>query len=77
MAENRIAREVDTRAEAERPKSWQPASTLPEPDKLDWDTYTVGYVYLHWVKMTPATPHRLFVKAGNQYVLRNNLSSKI
>jgi len=45
MAENRIAREVDTRSQAERPKSWQPASTLPEPDKLD------GYVY-RWVRVS-------------------------
>jgi hypothetical protein len=45
MAENRIAREVSTRAQAERPKSWQPASTLPEPDKLD------GYMY-RWVRVS-------------------------
>lgn len=45
MAENRITRDVDTRAQAERPKSWQPASTLPEPDKLD------GYVY-RWVRVS-------------------------
>lgn len=45
MAENRITRDVDTRAQAERPKSWQPASTLPEPDKLD------GYIY-RWVRVS-------------------------
>ena len=45
MAENRIAREVDTREVAERPKAWQPASTLPEPDKLD------GYTY-RWVRVS-------------------------
>jgi hypothetical protein len=45
MAENRITRDVDTRAQAERPKSWQPASTLPEPDKLD------GYSY-RWVRVS-------------------------
>jgi hypothetical protein len=45
MTENRIMREVDTRELAERPKSWQPASTLPEPDKLD------GYNY-RWVRVS-------------------------
>ena len=45
MAENRITRDVDTRARAERPKAWQPASTLPEPDKLD------GYNY-RWVRVS-------------------------
>ena len=32
----------ETRADAERPKVWQPASTLPEPDKQP------GYAY-RWV----------------------------
>lgn len=45
MAETRLARELDTRAEAERPKVWQPASTLPEPDKQ------AGYAY-RWVRVT-------------------------
>ena len=45
MAENRLARELDTRAEAERPKVWQPASTLPEPDKQP------GYAY-RWVRVS-------------------------
>ena len=45
MAENRIVREMETRAQAERPKSWQPASTLPEPDKLE------GYDY-RWVRVS-------------------------
>lgn len=45
MAENRIVREMETRTQAERPKSWQPASTLPEPDKLD------GYMY-RWVRVS-------------------------
>lgn len=34
----------ETRAEAERPKVWQPASTLPEPDKQP------GYAY-RWVRV--------------------------
>jgi len=35
----------ETRAEAERPKTWQPASTLPEPDKQ------AGYTY-RWVRVS-------------------------
>ena len=34
----------ETRADAERPKVWQPASTLPEPDKQP------GYVY-RWIRV--------------------------
>ena len=45
MAETRLTRELDTRAETERPKVWQPASTLPEPDKQ------AGYAY-RWVRVT-------------------------
>jgi hypothetical protein len=45
MAENRIARDVLTRELSERPKSWQPASTLPEPDK------EAGYSY-RWVRVS-------------------------
>ena len=44
MAENRLARELETRSEAERPKSWQPASALPEPDKQP------GYDY-RWIRV--------------------------
>jgi hypothetical protein len=42
VASSRAPRE--TRAEAERPKVWQPASTLPEPDK------EAGYAY-RWVRV--------------------------
>ena len=35
----------ETRAEAERPKVWQPATTLPEPDKQ------AGYAY-RWVRVS-------------------------
>ena len=45
MAENRLARELETRIEGERPKSWQPASLLPEPDKQP------GYDY-RWVRVS-------------------------
>lgn len=44
MSENRITREMDTRTTAERPKVWQPASLLPEPDKQP------GYEY-RWVRI--------------------------
>lgn len=44
MADSRVARELDSRSTAERPKSWQPASTLPEPDKQP------GYSY-RWIRI--------------------------
>lgn len=45
MAENRNARDVETRDMSERPKSWQPAATLPEPDRES------GYTY-RWVRVS-------------------------
>lgn len=45
MADSRIARELEDRTSTERPKSWQPASTLPEPDKQP------GYAY-RWVRVS-------------------------
>jgi len=45
MAENRIPREVDTRQQAERPKSWTPPELLPEPDKQP------GFAY-RWVRVS-------------------------
>ena len=45
MTGTRLARELETRTEAERPKQWQPASTLPEPDKQP------GYAY-RWVRVS-------------------------
>lgn len=45
MAENRLARELEKRSEVERPKTWQPASSLPEPDKQ------AGYVY-KWIRVS-------------------------
>lgn len=44
-SDNRLARELETRATSERPKSWQPASVLPEPDKQP------GYSY-RWVRVS-------------------------
>jgi hypothetical protein len=43
MAENRLTRELDTRATSERPKQWAPAELLPEPDKQ------AGYAY-RWIR---------------------------
>lgn len=46
MTQNtRAPRESDTRSTSERPRSWQPASTLPEPDRQP------GYVY-RWVRVS-------------------------
>lgn len=45
MSENRIARDLDNRETAKRPKSWQPASVLPEPNKLP------GYAY-KWIRVS-------------------------
>ena len=45
MAENRIARELESRSKTERPKTWQPASTLPEPDRQP------GYAY-RWIRVS-------------------------
>lgn len=45
MVESRLARELDTRTQTERPKTWQPASTLPEPDKQP------GYAY-RWIRVS-------------------------
>jgi len=45
MAENRLARELENRSAVERPKSWQPASALPEPDKQP------GYAY-RWIRVS-------------------------
>jgi hypothetical protein len=45
MTGPRITRELETRTQVERPKSWQPASALPEPDKEP------GYAY-RWVRVS-------------------------
>ena len=45
MAENRIARELESRAKTERPKQWQPASSLPSPNKEP------GYAY-RWIRVS-------------------------
>ena len=45
MADNRLTRELATRAMAERPKQWMPPELLPEPDKAD------GYSY-RWIRVS-------------------------
>ena len=45
MAENRLARELTTRASKERPKQWTPPELLPEPDKQ------AGFAY-RWIRVS-------------------------
>lgn len=45
MAETRLSRDLETRETETRPAAWQPASTLPEPDKQP------GYSY-RWVRVS-------------------------
>ena len=45
MVETRLARELENRTQSERPKMWQPASALPEPDKQP------GYSY-RWIRVS-------------------------
>jgi hypothetical protein len=45
MAENRLARELDSREVTERPKQWMRPETLPQPDKQP------GYAY-RWVRVS-------------------------
>ena len=55
---NRLARELEDRSASERPKAWQPASVLPEPDKQP------GYSY-RWVRvsqMNQADPRNISSK---------------
>jgi len=44
-AQNRLTRELETRALQERPKQWAPPETLPEPDKMP------GYAY-RWIRVS-------------------------
>jgi hypothetical protein len=58
MAENRLARELETRAVAERPKQWMPAELLPEPDKNpDW-----AYRWIRVSALNVADPRNLSAK---------------
>ena len=45
MAENKVLREMQTRAMQERPKQWMPPELLPEPDKQP------GFAY-RWIRVS-------------------------
>jgi hypothetical protein len=45
MADNKLTRELETRAVSERPKQWQVPELLPEPDKQE------GYAY-RWIRVS-------------------------
>ena len=54
----KVTRELDTRAVTERPKQWQPPELLPEPDKQ------AGYSY-RWIRVSTlnnADPRNLSAK---------------
>jgi len=58
MAENRLTRELETRAVQERPKQWAPPELLPEPDKQP------GFAY-RWIRVSTlnnADPRNLSAK---------------
>ena len=58
MAENRITRELESRATSERPKQWMPPELLPEPDKQ------AGFAY-RWIRVSTlnnADPRNLSAK---------------
>ena len=58
MAENRLARELETRAVSERPKQWMQPELLPEPDKHP------DYAY-RWIRVSTlnsADPRNLSAK---------------
>ena len=45
MADNRLTRELDTRAKAERPKQWMPPQLLPDPNPEP------GYAF-RWIRVS-------------------------
>lgn len=58
MAETRIARELESRTNQERPKQWMPPELLPEPDRQP------GYAY-RWIRVSTlnqADPRNLSAK---------------
>jgi hypothetical protein len=58
MAESRLQREITNRTSQERPKQWQQAELLPEPDKAP------GYAY-RWIRVSTldkADPRNLSAK---------------
>ena len=58
MSNNKLTRELETRAVSERPKQWQPAELLPEPDRQ------AGFKY-RWIRvatLNQADPRNLSSK---------------
>ena len=58
MADSRLQREIENRASQERPKQWQQAELLPEPDKAP------GFAY-RWIRiatLNEADPRNLSAK---------------
>jgi hypothetical protein len=58
MADSRLQREITSRASQERPKQWQQAELLPEPDKVP------GFAY-RWIRVATlnnADPRNLSAK---------------
>lgn len=58
MAENKVPRDLQTRASQERPKQWTPPELLPEPDRQP------GYAY-RWIRVSTlnnADPRNLSAK---------------
>jgi hypothetical protein len=45
MADNRLSREMDTRAKVERPKQWMPPTALPDPNPEE------GYSF-RWIRVS-------------------------
>ena len=58
MAENRKPRDLEDRVQAERPKQWQQAELLPEPDK-DPD---YAYRWIRVANLNAADPRNLSAK---------------
>lgn len=58
MAENRLNRELESRAQQERPKKWSPAELLPEPDKQPG----FGYRWIRVAALDKADPRNLSAK---------------
>ena len=58
MAENKLARELQNREAKERPKSWSPPSTLPEPNKEPG----FGYRWIRTSTLNDPDPRNISMK---------------
>jgi hypothetical protein len=58
MSENRLSRQLETRAVQERPKQWMPAELLPEPDREPG----YDYRYIRVATLNAADPRNLSAK---------------